>query len=181
MPFTQYDTAPLQGAALWGFLEKARTMRLATVNADEAIEVSPVWFVVRNETVYFPIDPTIGDPGRSTTPAWRHLQALDSGGRVSAVIDDGEDLSNFRGVQFAGKAAKVEDADLKEELLDLTLEKYFFMAHPHLEHYLSRGMMEARLWYRLIHERVAGWDRRYLPQAPIMDRRVLPPFLRKAK
>ena len=68
---------------------------------------------------------------------------------MSAVVDDGEDLSNFRGVQLAGKAAKVEQADLKEELLDLALEKYFYIGHPHLEHYLSRGMIEARLWYRL--------------------------------
>src|SRR5271156_5481211 len=131
MPVTQYDIAPLAGAALWGFLEKALTMRLATVSADEAIEVSPLWFVVQNEAVYFPIDPTVGEPGRSTTPAWRHLAALDSGGRVSAVIDDGEDLSTFRGVQLVGKAAKVDQANLKEELLDLALEKYFFIGHPH--------------------------------------------------
>ena len=181
MPFTQYDVAPLGGAALWGFLEKARTMRLATVNADEAIEVSPLWFVVRGEAVYFPIDPTVGEPGRSTTPGFRHVQALDSGGRVSAVIDDGEDLSTFRGVQLAGKAAKVEQDSLREELLDLALEKYFYIGHPHLEAYLSRGMIEARLWYRFDHDRIVGWDRRYLPQAPIMERRILPPFLRKAK
>ena len=50
MPVTQYEIAPLTGAALWGFLEKALTMRLATVSANEAIEVSPVWFVVRGRS-----------------------------------------------------------------------------------------------------------------------------------
>src|SRR5580698_640849 len=168
MPVTQYEIATLTGAALWGFLEKAPTLRLATASANEAIEVSPVWFVVRDEALYFAIDPTVVYPGRSTTPAFRHLQALDSGGRVSAVIDDGEDLSTFRGVQLAGKAAKVEQEALREELLDLALEKYFYIGHPHLEHYLSRGMVEARLWYRIDHERIAGWDRRMLPQPPIM-------------
>ncbi|MFP6681500.1 MAG: pyridoxamine 5'-phosphate oxidase family protein, partial [Gammaproteobacteria bacterium] len=78
MPVTQFDIAPLKGASLWGYLEQARTMRLATVTGRQAIEVSPVWFVVRNETIYFVIDPTVGDPGRSTTPASRHLPALDS-------------------------------------------------------------------------------------------------------
>jgi nitroimidazol reductase NimA-like FMN-containing flavoprotein (pyridoxamine 5'-phosphate oxidase superfamily) len=181
MPVTQYEIAPMTGAALWGFLEKAPTMRLATVSKDEAIEVSPVWFVVRDEALYFPIDPTVGDPGRSTTPASRHLPALDAGGRVSAVIDDGEDLSNFRGVQLSGKATKVEQADLKDELLDLALEKYFYIGHPHLEHYLSRGMIEARVWYLLVHDRVTAWDRRQLPQPPVMDRRTLPPYLIKRK
>lgn len=181
MPVTQYEIAPMIGAALWGFLEQARTMRLATVSADEAIEISPVWFVVQGETLYFAIDPTLGDPGRSTTPAFRHLAAIESGGRVSAVIDDGEDLTTFRGVQLAGKAVKIEQPDLKEELTDLALEKYFYMGHPHLEHYLSRGMMEVRSWFRLVPERVAGWDRRLLPQTPVMDRRTFPPFMRKSK
>jgi nitroimidazol reductase NimA-like FMN-containing flavoprotein (pyridoxamine 5'-phosphate oxidase superfamily) len=181
MPVTQYEIAPLTGAALWGFLEKARTMRLATVSADEAIEISPVWFVVEDEALYFAIDPTIGDPGRSTTPAWRHLAALESGGRVSGIIDDGDDLTNFRGVQLSGKAAKVEQADLKDDLLNLTLEKYFYIGHPHLEHYLSRGMIEVRSWFRFDYDRIVGWDRRLLPQPPLMDRRTLPPHLRKNK
>ncbi len=56
MPVTQYEIAPLMGAALWGFLEKALTLRLATATANEAIEVSPVWFVVRDEALYFAVE-----------------------------------------------------------------------------------------------------------------------------
>jgi len=181
MPVTQYDIAPLAGASLWGYLEQAGTMRLATVSGRQAIEVSPVWFVVRLETIYFAIDPTVGDPGRSETPASRHVRTLESGGRVSGVVDDGDDLSNFRGVQLAGKATLVENTKLKDELVDLALEKYFYIGHPHLEHYLSRGALDERRWYRLVTDRVEGWDRRLLPQPPIMERRVLPPHLRKSK
>jgi nitroimidazol reductase NimA-like FMN-containing flavoprotein (pyridoxamine 5'-phosphate oxidase superfamily) len=181
MPMTQSDLAPLEGPALWGFLEKARTMRLATANGDEPIEVSPVWFVVREGAVYFAIDPTVGEPGRSLTPASRHLPALEAGGRISAVIDDGEDLSTFRGVQISGRARKVERSALKEELLDLALEKYFHVGHPHLEHYLSHGMLEVRQWFEIRAERTIGWDRRLLPQAPIMEHRIIPPFLRRKK
>jgi nitroimidazol reductase NimA-like FMN-containing flavoprotein (pyridoxamine 5'-phosphate oxidase superfamily) len=179
MPVSQFDIAPLTGAALWGYLEKATTMRLATVTGRQAIEVSPVWFVVQGKTIYFPIDPTVGDPGRAATPASRHLAALDSGARVSGVIDDGEDLTNFRGVQLAGKAAAVDNGKLVEDLLDLALEKYFYIGHPHLEHYLSRGAIELRRWYRLVPDRIDGWDRRLLPQPPILERRVLPPHLRR--
>lgn len=181
MAVTQSDIAPLAGAALWGYLEKATMMRLATVTGKQAIEVSPVWFVVRDDTIYFSIDPTVGDPGRAATPSSRHLPALDSNGRVSGVIDDGDDISNFRGVQVAGKATSVEDAGLTEELLDLALEKYFYIGHPHLEHYLSRGAIELRRWYQLTPDRIDGWDRRLLPQPPILERRILPPHLRKKK
>jgi hypothetical protein len=181
MPFAQYDIAPLEGTALWSYLERARTMRLATVAGDEPIEVSSVWFVVRRETLHFWIDPTVGDPGRSTTPASRHLPALDASCRVSAIIDDGDDLTTFRGVQIAGKAVKVTQAALQDELLDLALEKYFYVRHPHLEHFLATGSVQARLWFRLDADWMKGWDRRHLPQAPLMDRRILPPEFRIAK
>ena len=127
------------------------------------------------------IGPVVGDPGRATTPASRHLPNLDADCKVSGVVDDGEDLTNFRGVQLAGKASEVKGAKLRDELVDLALEKYFYIGHPHLEHYLSRGMMDERRWFRLVPDRIEGWDRRLLPQPPIMERRVLPPHLRKRK
>lgn len=181
MPTTQADIAPLEGVALWGFLDKARTMRLATQNGDEPIEVSSVWFVVRGEAAYFVIDPTVGEPGRSLTPASRHLAALEANGRLSVLVDEGEELTNFRGVQIAGRARKVVKAALEDELLDLALEKYFYVGHPHVEHYVSRGMLEVRQWFEIIPERTMGWDRRLLPQPPIMERRIIPTFMRKKK
>jgi hypothetical protein len=181
MPFTQYDLAPLEGASLWGYIEMARTLRLATVQGDEPIELCPLWFVVHREAVYFAIEPTVGDPGRATTPGFRHVAALDAGCRVTALVDDGEDLTTFRGAQLSGRARLVEQKRLRETLLDLALEKYFYVGHPHLEHFLSRGACEARRWYQLDAERVAGWDRRLLPQPPIMERRILPPHLRQGR
>lgn len=179
MAVTQFDIAPLRDDALWGYLEVAKTMRLATVKGRDAIEVSPVWFVVRNEKLCFAIDPVVGDPGRSETPSSRHLPALEKTGKVSAVVDDGEDLTTFRGVQIAGKVVEITDARIRDELVDLALEKYFYMSHPHLEHYLSTGMLEERRWFRIEPDRIEGWDRRLLPQPPIMERRILPPQLRR--
>jgi len=180
MPFSQYELAPLDGAALWGYLEVARHLRLTTT-VDGLLEVCPLWFVARDETLYLAIDPTVGDPGRSTTPAARLLPALEAGQPCAAVVDDGEDITTFRGVQIAGKAERVTRKPLVEELQDLALEKYFYIGHPHLEHYLSQGMLEERRWFRLVASRIAGWDRRYLPQPPIMERRLLPPALRKRR
>jgi hypothetical protein len=179
MAVTQFQIAPLRDESLWGYLEIAKTMRLATVTGRKAIEISPVWFVVRNKRIYFAIDPVVGDPGRAATPASRHLDALERDCRVSAVVDDGEDITTFRGVQIAGKATEITRERLRDELVDLVLEKYFYMGHPHLEAYLSTGMMIARRWFQLDPERIEGWDRRLLPQAPTMERRVLPPHLRK--
>ena len=145
MAVTQFQIAPLRDESLWGYLEIVKTMRLATVTGRKAIEISPVWFVVRNKRIYFASDPVVGDPGRAATPASRHLDALERDCRVSAVVDDGEDITTFRGVQIAGKATEITRERLRDELVDLVLEKYFYMGHPHLEAYLSTGMMIARL------------------------------------
>ena len=180
MTVTQFDIAPLKGGALWGFLEQAKTLRLATIIGRQPINISPVWFVIRSEHIYFFIDPTVGDPGRAATPASQHLPALEKGSDVSGVIDDGEDMSNFRGVQVTGSVTPVKATKLKEELLDITLVKYFYEGHPHLEHFLSKGAVEERHWYKIIAKKLNGWDRRLLPQPPIMERRILPSHLRKS-
>jgi len=179
MSVKESDIAPLKDATLWGFLEKAKTLRLATVLGRKPITVSPVWFVTRQNFIYFFIDPTIGDPGRATTQGAKHLSALDGGGKVSGVIDEGEDLSSFRGVSLEGAATPVKNGKIKEELTDLTLVKYFYEGHPHLEHFLSQGALEERRWYKVIVQTLDGWDRRMLPQAPIMERRVFPHQTRK--
>lgn len=84
-----------------------------------------------------PLDPTLGDLGQSTTAGARHMEIIDAGGRVSAVIDEGDEISNVRAVQREG--TEVDDPDLVEQLLNQVTEKYFHVDHPHLEYYFSAG------------------------------------------
>jgi len=169
MPVSLGELAPLDGVKRWAFLEKAIRLRLASALPNGPINVSPAWFVVVDDTVYIPLDPTVGDPAQTTTPDFRHIEMIDAGGRVSAVVDAGEEISNFRAVQLEGTAEAVVDRELIEELLDLVAEKYFYVGHPHLEHYFSAGAVAARRWYRIIPDRVDGWDMRELPQPPVQD------------
>ena len=178
MPITLGELAPLGSVKRWAFLEKARRLRFATALPGGAISVSPAWFVVVDDTVYVPLDPTVGDPAQTTTPDFRHVETIDAGGRVSAVIDEGEEISNFRAVQLEGTAELVVDRELVEELLDLVAEKYFYVGHPHLEYYFSAGAVAARRWYRIVPERVDGWDMRELPQPPVQDLLSFPDHLR---
>lgn len=168
------ELAPLEGVKRWAFMERALRLRLASALPNGAINVSPAWFVVVDETVYVPLDPTLGDPGQSTTPDARHMEIIDAGGRVSAVIDEGDEISNVRAVQLEGTADQVDDPELVEQLLDLVAEKYFHVGHPHLEYYFSAGAVAARRWYRVIPEHVDGWDMRELPQPPIQERLRFP-------
>lgn len=170
--------APLQGQKLWAFIEQAKKIRLATVVDGGPLIVSPAWFVVRNQTVFVALDPTVGDPGRTTTVDADHLANVEAGGRVSGVIDAGDEMNNVHAARFAGRAQIVTDAALIEELLDLVAEKYFYVGHPHLEYYFSRGAVLNRRWCKLLPDEVEGWDLRELPQPPVADMLAFPTHLR---
>ncbi|WP_156068110.1 pyridoxamine 5'-phosphate oxidase family protein [Pseudonocardia halophobica] len=114
---------PSKGVKRWAFVERALRLRLTSALPNRAIDVSPPWFVVVDETVSVPPEPTLGDPGQSTNPDARHMKVIDAGGRVSAVIDDGDETSNERAVQREGTADQVDDPELVEQLLDLVVEK----------------------------------------------------------
>ena len=178
MSITIRILAPMEGTKLWGFIEQATKLRLASAADGGAIVVSPAWFVVRDETVYVALDPHVGDPAATATPHVEHLAHLAAGGRISAVIDEGDEINNLRAAQFAGRGEIVADADLIEELLDLVAEKYFYVGHPHLEAYFSAGLVTDRRWCRLVPDALEGWDLRELPQAPIADWVSFPPGLR---
>lgn len=167
----------MQGPKLWGFLDKAKKIRLATSPAGGPIVVSPAWFVVKDDTVYVALDPDVGDPGHTTTPDAAHVAHVTAGGMVSAVVDEGDEMDNVRAARFAGRGEIVTDVELIDELLDLVAEKYFYVGHPHLEHYFSSGAIAERRWCALVPDELEGWDLRELPQPPIADLLRFPPHM----
>lgn len=180
MSITLSTLAPLEGQKLWGFVEQARKIRLATAVDGGPLIVSPAWFVVKDQAVFVALDPVVGDPGRTTTVDAVHLANVQAGGRVSAVIDAGDEMDNVHAARFAGSAEIVADNALIDELLDLVAEKYFYVGHPHLEFYFSRGAVSERRWCRLLPDQLEGWDLRELPQPSVADILAFPKHLRPA-
>lgn len=166
--------APNTGAKRWGFAEKAKKLRLASALDGGAINISPAWFVVVDESVYVALDPDVGDPIHTSTPDATHIQIIRAGGRVSAIIDEGDATNDVCAVQITGQGEIVEDESLIELLNDLAAEKYFYVGHPHLEHYFSAGMVSSRRWCRLLADEVDGWDMRVLLQPPVQDHLPFP-------
>lgn len=170
MPGKLSELAPMEGPQQWGFLDQAKQIRLASRRTSRTpVFVSAHWFVRKDECIYVPLDPEA--PFMAGSPALQQIEGLEKGKKFSAVVDEGDELTNRRSVHLSGQAELVEDPALREELLDLLLEKYFYVGHPHVEPYLSRGSVEARKWYRLVPEEVDGWDLRSLPQPQAIERR----------
>lgn len=174
MPVSLNEFVALDGPARWGYLDRATKVRLATADNSGTIHVSAEWFIADRETLYIPLDGVIFDPGQTTTPAKIHIDNITSNNKVSGVIDEGDEITEFRAVHFNGSATLVEDPSLIEELLSLSAAKYFYNDHPHLEFYFSDGLVEARRWYRIEINDIGGWDARILAQPPVNERRILP-------
>ncbi|QTJ70154.1 pyridoxamine 5'-phosphate oxidase family protein (plasmid) [Rhodococcus sp. ZPP] len=167
------EFVPLDGIGRWAYLQRARKVRLATSDDAGAIHVSAEWFVTDEETLYIPLDGAIGDPGATTTPANIHISNISRNKVVSGVVDEGDEITEFRSVHFRGTAHIIE-GEIVETLLDLSAAKYFYHTHPHLEFYFSDGAVKNRRWYRIDIDEMSGWDARLLAQPPINERRLLP-------
>jgi nitroimidazol reductase NimA-like FMN-containing flavoprotein (pyridoxamine 5'-phosphate oxidase superfamily) len=162
---TTSAAAPLRGKKRWAFLERQKTIRVATVIGDNAIHVSPLWYVVKDEVIYLPFD---------AARKHRHRDAIDNGGKLSAVVDAGDEFATVHGVMLEGTARRVEDPELHAALDELVLEKYFYTGHPYLEDYINMGKYYGRIWYAIEPTREVGWDLRVGAVLGGLEARTLP-------
>lgn len=149
-------------------LERMPMMRLATARDSGPIYISPLWFTVQEDAIYFPL--SADDP---------HAANIAGGGRLSAVFDEGTELANIRSIAVQGTAVRVDDAELTQTLLESIVGKYFWIDHPSLEHFVNIGPTSNRTWYRLDSNVIESWDMRAAPQPAIQESRVLPAFMIK--
>ncbi|OSZ57685.1 pyridoxamine 5-phosphate oxidase [Streptomyces pharetrae CZA14] len=142
------------------FLTAERTCRVATVSADGAPHVSPLWFVWDGGSLWL----------YSITRS-RRWADLRRDARLAVVIDAGREYDELRGAELSGSAAYVgevprtgEPHPVLEPVERLFARKYFGLdALPHDGRHA---------WLRLTPDAVRSWDFRKLgsPQAPPSDR-----------
>ncbi len=158
--------APLRGEKRWAYLDRARTIRVATTNEDGSIYLSPLWHVVLEQTLYLPID-----------AGGRHASNLDAGRPMSALVDAGDEYATVAGVRILGSAAPIEDPELYERLQGLVFAKYFHVGHPYAAAYFEFGEWAGRRYYAVSPEKMIGWDSRETTMPQVPETRALPDFV----
>lgn len=156
-------TIPLKGEKRWAYLTRQKTIRVASLNEDGTIYLSPLWYVVADQTIYIPVD-----------AASRLGQNAEAARALSALVDTGDEYATVSGVRITGKLVPVDDNDLVERLQGLVFEKYFHVGHPYAESYFEFGNAAGRRFYQLVAEKTVGWDSRELAFPPAPEARVLP-------
>ncbi|MGU3438136.1 pyridoxamine 5'-phosphate oxidase family protein [Actinomycetes bacterium M1A6_2h] len=146
----------------WAFLERARTMRVASLNDDGSIELSSAWFVVDARRLFVVCD------GGS------HPSNFDAGRVFSAVVDEGDEFHTLHGVSMKGRIESVTDPQLLDKMPDLLFEKYFHTGHPQSESYFEYGEWAGRRYFEIVPLAMAGWDAREQTQLHGRERRRFP-------
>ncbi|MEA2379497.1 MAG: hypothetical protein QOK00_1121 [Thermoleophilaceae bacterium] len=155
--------APLRGAKRWAFLERQRTIRVASSSDGGPIYLNPLWYVVKEREIYIPLDQASG-----------HTKNVDAGGRLTAVVDAGDEFGTAHGLMIEGQFELIEDEAFGEELNEMCLDKYFYTGHPYRQQYIDFGHCYGRTWHRLAITRTVSWDIRECSPMAARERRTLP-------
>ncbi|CAB4869120.1 unannotated protein [freshwater metagenome] len=150
----------LLGEKRWRFLERAKTIHVATVNDDGSVYLSPLWYVVLDKVMYMPLD-----------AGARHKQNGTSGRPVYGVVDAGDEYATVHGVRIEGSFESVEDADLISAIEQALLEKYFYgeTRHPYATPFNEFGAFAGRGYAKLITTKMIGWDMREMSVPPMPE------------
>jgi nitroimidazol reductase NimA-like FMN-containing flavoprotein (pyridoxamine 5'-phosphate oxidase superfamily) len=167
MAVTASTWQPLRGDKRWAYLSRAKTIRVATLNEDGSIYLSPLWMVVHEKKLYIPID-----------AASRHGANFTAGRALSALVDSGDEYATVSGVRITGTMQEVTDPALEETLAQLVYDKYFHVGHPYAEQYLEFGEVAGRSYYELAPTEMIGWDMRELTTIAMPEARTLPAHVR---
>ena len=129
------------------YLAERRAARVATVGPDGTPHVVPLWFVWHGGALF--LNSTLGNP------TVEHMLRT---GTAAAVIDDGDEYEELRGVVLRGRVERLGDT-----------------APPDVERAWSNKYMGGgevpyrrwrnRTWLRLTPVRTASWDFRKIPAA----------------
>lgn len=145
MPRLQIGMSPRE---VDGFLETARTVRLATAGPDGTPHVVPLWFVWYDRTMF--LNTTLGN---------LTIENLDGRPRAAGVVDAGEGYDEIRGVELRGDVERAAGDPRLEEVAGRWSAKYLGGAPVPFDRW--RG----RVWLRLAPGAVRSWDFRKIPEA----------------
>jgi nitroimidazol reductase NimA-like FMN-containing flavoprotein (pyridoxamine 5'-phosphate oxidase superfamily) len=129
------------------YLAERRAARVATVGPDGTPHVVPLWFVWHGGALF--LNSTLGNPT---------VENMLRTGTAAAVIDDGDEYEELRGVVLRGEVERLGEtapSDVERAWSD----KY--MGGGEVPYRRWRN----RTWFRLTPVRTASWDFRKIPAA----------------
>jgi PPOX class probable F420-dependent enzyme len=155
MGINQRSTVQLTDDEVWGYLERSRSMTLATLGATGQPHLVAMWYGIVDGAIWF-----------ETKAKSQKAVNLRRDPRVTLLVEDGRTYDKLRGVSIEGRAEIVEDPEALWNVGVSIWERY---NGPYSEEVkpLVEFMLTKRVAVRIDVERIRSWDHRKLGMDPI--------------
>jgi len=135
------------------FLSGRHTMNVASINHDGTIHLVAMWYAVLDGV------PVFWTYGRS-----QKIKNLQRDPRITALVEDGEEYSELRGVELVGRAEIVEDRPDVLAIGEAVYERYFGPVTDETRPFVELTGAK-RVGVRIHVDRTVSWDHRKLDGA----------------
>lgn len=155
MGTNQRSTVAMTDDEITRFLERSRTMTVATLSADGVPHLVAMWFAVLDGQVWF-----------ETKAKSQKAVNLRRDGRVTCLVEDGLTYDKLRGVSIEGRGEIVDDP---QALWDVGVSVWERYNGPYSDEVkpLVEFMLHKRVAVRVDVDRIRSWDHRKLGMDPI--------------
>ena len=133
------------------FLDGRHVMNIATHSPDGTIHLVAMWYGFLD-----------GQPVFETYEASQKVRNLERDPSITALVEDGDDYDELRGVELVGTAEILRDEARLLEAATSVVSRYYPMDDPADIEAAARGLMRKRVAIRIVPDRIVSWDHRKL-------------------
>jgi PPOX class probable F420-dependent enzyme len=131
------------------FLSGRHTMNIATHSPDGSIHLVAMWYGFLD-----------GAPAFETYAKSQKVLNLRRNPNITALVEDGDDYDELRGVELVGTAEIIEDRDRLMEAARSVVQRYYGIDDPAALDAAAEALANKRVAIRINVERVVSWDHR---------------------
>jgi PPOX class probable F420-dependent enzyme len=128
------------------FLHERQTMSVATFNHDQTIHLVAMWYGFYE-----------GKPAFETFTKSQKILNLRRDGRISVMVEDGDDYAKLRGVEIVGRGEVVDDKSVLHTVASSVVERYMGVSGADADA-AAEALMNKRSAVVIHPERIVSWD-----------------------
>jgi PPOX class probable F420-dependent enzyme len=128
------------------FLHERHTMSVATFNHDETIHLVAMWYGFYE-----------GKPAFETFTKSQKVLNLRRDGRISLMVEDGDDYAKLRGVEIVGRGEVIDDKGVLRVIAGSVVQRYMGVSEADADA-AAEILMNKRSAVVIHPERIVSWD-----------------------
>lgn len=133
------------------FLHERQTMNIATIGPDGNIHLVAMWYGFLD-----------GNPAFETFAKSQKVLNLRRDPRITALVEDGDQYENLRGVEIVGRAVIHDDAETLMRVAKDVVMRYWTPATEEEAELMAQALANKRVAVEIVPEKIVSWDHRKL-------------------